>query len=75
VNQTYVDSIKSAGKFDEAAQKEALARAKEAALSYMTADAKEFINNSYGDLERFITGKLEEAVRRHKMADGGPSTL
>jgi indole-3-glycerol phosphate synthase len=73
VNQTYVDSVKSAGKFDEAAQKEALERAKASALSYMTDDAKEFIKNSYGDLEKFITGKIEEAVKRHKMAGGDPS--
>jgi hypothetical protein len=66
VTQTYVEDIKKSGEFNEDAQKEALLRARDTALSVMTEDAKHFIQNSYGDIEALIRAKIEETVKLHK---------
>ena len=42
-NQTYVDSLKKSGSFDEAAQKEAFNRTMNAIMTILSDDAKEYI--------------------------------
>jgi hypothetical protein len=64
--QTYVDTLKKQGKFDEAAQKEAFTTAKETALKLLTEDAKEMITSLYGDLTTWLDTKIEQTVKEQK---------
>ena len=61
-NQTYVNSLKEQGKFDEAAQKEAFQRTYQAVLLILSDDAKEYLNNAFGDLNKYLQEKIEATV-------------
>lgn len=61
-NQTYVNSLKEQGKFDEAAQKEAFQRTYQAVLLILSDDAKEYLNNAFGDLNKYLQEKIESTV-------------
>lgn len=63
VFQTYVDSLKASGTFNAQAQSTALLKAKEIALSQMTAEIKEYIINNYGDLETWLTTQIEATIK------------
>ena len=65
-NQTYVDSLKNAGKFDWAAQKEAAQKALEACLASISLAAQSFIEAAYGDIREYLTTRIEAEVRRQK---------
>ena len=65
-NQTYVDSLKSQGKFDAEAQKKAFNMTLTAVLSILNDEAKEYLTAIYGDLNTYITKKIEEAVNKNK---------
>lgn len=65
-SQTYVDTLKKQGKFDEAAQKIAFTTAKETALKLLTEDAKEMITSLYGDLTTWLDTKIEQTVKDQK---------
>lgn len=65
-SQTYVDTLKKQGKFDEAAQKVAFNTAKETALKLLTEDAKEMITSLYGDLTTWLDTKIEQTVKEQK---------
>ena len=65
-NQTYVDSLKAEGKFDVEAQKKAFSLTCDAVLSILTDDAKEYLSESLGDLESYITSKIESQVKLQK---------
>lgn len=67
VSQTYVDVLKAAGKFDEAAQKEALNRALEACVASLSDSAYQFIQNVYGDPRAYLTNQIEAEVKRQKL--------
>ena len=54
-NQTYVDSLKKSGSFDEAAQKEAFNRTMNAVLAILGDDAKDYIQQATGDLNTYLT--------------------
>lgn len=64
--QTYVDSLKAAGKFTKEAQLEAFSRAKTIAVSMISESAKQVITDAYGDFETWITTKIEQLVREDK---------
>ncbi|KAB0577213.1 superfamily 6 holin (LLH) [Fusobacterium naviforme] len=66
-SQTYVDSLKAAGKFTKEAQKEALQRSLAAALSILTPAAAEFIEETYGDIKEYILPMVEAEVRKQKL--------
>ncbi len=66
VLQTYVDTLKKNGSFDEASQKLALLKAKDIALSQMTDDVKEFIENNYGSLDSWLTTMIEATINTLK---------
>lgn len=51
VNQTYVDSLKEADKFDEAAQKRAFADALATAKKSLTDETILFIKQTFGDVD------------------------
>ena len=64
--QTYVDSLKKQGKFDADAQKEAFKQTYDAVMKVLTADAVKYLTESIGDLEIYITNKIEANVRLSK---------
>lgn len=66
-SQTYVDALKAAGTFDEAAQKKALAMALAALTGSLTQSAKDFIVENFGDLTTYLTGRIEAEVKRQKL--------
>lgn len=63
VFQTYVDSLKASGTFNAQAQSTALLKAKEIALSQMTAEVKEYIIINYGDIETWLTTQIESTIK------------
>ena len=65
-NQTYVDELKKQGKFDLEAQKIAFDKTYQAVLNILSADALEYLQESVGDLEAYITGKIEAEVKLNK---------
>ena len=65
-NQTYVDALKNAGKFNAAAQEEAAQKALEACLASISPAAREFIEAAYGDIREYLTTRIEAEVRKQK---------
>lgn len=65
--QTYVEALKKEGKFDLEAQKIAFAKTYEAVMKILTDEAKEYLTNAVGDLETFVTSKIEADVKLTKL--------
>ena len=65
-NQTYVDSLKTQGKFDAEAQKIAFEMTYNAVIKVLNDDAKNYLTNIYGDLSTYITNMIEAEVNRNK---------
>ena len=68
-NQTYVDSLKKSDQFTKENQDEALSRSLETAIALLTADARQFLKEAYGDLDVYLLTRIEPEVRRQKKAD------
>lgn len=66
VNQTFVDELKNEKLFDEEMQQEAFERALEGTINALSRETVDFINNTYGDIEVWLTDKIEAAVLRNK---------
>ena len=66
VNQTYVESLKAAGSFDDAAQKEAKEKATAIAKQLITKDIKEAITTVYGDFDSYLDATVETIVNLNK---------
>lgn len=64
--QTYVESLKKQGKFDEEAQRVAFQQTYDAVMKVLTDDAIKYITESVGDLETYITNKIEADVKLTK---------
>lgn len=64
--QTYVSSLKSQGKFDAEAQKKAFNMTYEAVMSLLTEEATKYLNETVGDLQLYITQKIEADVNLNK---------
>lgn len=69
VNQTYVDSLKSSGKFDVDAQREAFKRASDAAYSMINDELQKTIEERYGNFGLWLTTQIEQTVNEAKKAD------
>ena len=67
-NQTYVDALKAANAFDKEAQKKAFELTYNKIMNVLTEDAKEYLTTIYGDLEIYITTKIEYEVKLYKEA-------
>lgn len=67
VNQTYVDALKEKNAFDVEAQKEAFNRVYETIIATMTEEADKYLSEAIGDLDEYITTKIEEAVKENKL--------
>lgn len=61
-NQTFVETLKKQGVFDETAQKEAFTRTYNNVMSILNEDCYEFLIEITGDIEVFITNKIEAEV-------------
>ncbi len=62
VNQTYTDSLKASGQFDETAHKEAFNRAYVEALNLISDEAKKAIESFYGSFDKWLQLKIESSV-------------
>ena len=68
-NQTYVDALKDQNAFTKEAQKEALIKTSSAVLTILSEDAKEYLNETLGDLNAYITTQIEAQVNAYKKAE------
>ena len=64
--QTYVESLKSQGKFDAEAQKVAFQMSFDSVMKILSDDAKMYLTSIYGDLGAFIATKIEAEVKAQK---------
>ena len=64
--QTYVETLKKQGKFDEAAQKIAFQKTYNVIMEVLTDEAIKYITTSVGDLETYITNQIEAQVKLTK---------
>lgn len=64
--QTYVESLKKQGSFDEEAQKKAFTMTYEAVLGLLTDDATKYLTEAVGDLNLYIKQKIEAEVKLNK---------
>ena len=65
-NQTYVENLKQQGKFDEEAHKEAFKLTYNAVITILSKDAQEYLSSAIGDLNTYITKKIEAEVNLNK---------
>ena len=66
VNQTFVDSLKQSGNFDENAKTAAFLKAKEATLEIMDSGTKKWLEKTHKDLDEWLTVQIESAVKAVK---------
>ena len=64
--QTYVDSLKKQGAFDTEAQKVAFTMTYNSVMNLLTSEAHEYLNEAVGDLQLYITQKIEAEVNLNK---------
>lgn len=64
--QTYVDALKKDNAFTKEAQIEAFNLTFNAVMSVLTDEAKKYLTNIYGDLNAYITNKIEAEVQINK---------
>ena len=67
--QTYVDALKKHGAFDADAQKVAFNMTYEAVVKLLTNEAQIYLNEAVGDLNLYITQKIESEVNLNKMGN------
>lgn len=66
VFQTYVEALKTTGKFDEAAQKMAKDKAMQKIMARLTDTMKNYISEHYGDIKEWISDKIESTIYQLK---------
>lgn len=66
VNQVYVENLKKEGVFTKEAQAEAFKMAYNGVLEILTVDAYEYIESAFGDVEKYLTTKIEAEVNNAK---------
>ncbi len=66
--QTYVDDLKKNGAFTKEAQAHALGMALATLLGSLSQEAKDYIQENFGNTETYLTGRIEAEVNRQKMA-------
>ena len=65
-NQTYVEALKKDGAFTPEAQKEAFNHTLDAVLAILSEDAKDYIRETTGDLNTYLTNLIESQVHANK---------
>lgn len=66
INQIYVDALKSSGKFDKDAQKNAFNRAYVEAMNMISDESKKIIEQVYGSFDKWLKLKIETSVNMAK---------
>lgn len=66
-NQTYVESLKYKGEFTVEAQKAAFKDTYENVLKILSEDCKDYLREAFGDLETYITNRIEAEVKAQKI--------
>lgn len=66
INQTYVDGLKKAGKFDKEAQAVAKQMALDKAKEVLTNEAQAAIMKTYGSLQAYLEIQIESLVNQNK---------
>ena len=64
--QTYVESLKKQGAFDEVAQEKAFKTTYEAVINLLTEESVKYLEAAIGDLNLYITQKIEAEVKINK---------
>ena len=67
MNQTYVNSLKQQGKFDSEAQKKAFTDVYNKVIAILGQDAIKYLNSAVGDLNEYISSKIEKEVSTNKI--------
>ena len=65
-NQTYVEALKKEGKFYAEAQKIAFDKTFSAVITILSDDAYDYLSEAIGDLEEYITNRIEAEVNTCK---------
>lgn len=65
-SQTYVEALKKDNAFTKEAQQQAFDMTYNAVMDVLTADAKEYLTNIYGDLSTYISNRIEAEVKMTK---------
>lgn len=65
-NQTYADALKEQDAFDAEAQKIAFQKTFNAVFDILADDAVEYLNECLGDLEVYVTQKIEAEIKKSK---------
>lgn len=65
-NQTYVEALKTQGKFDAEAQKVAFQKTYDAVMQILTEDAVTYLNEALGDLDAYVNTLIEAQVNMQK---------
>ena len=65
-NQTYTDALKAQNAFDEEAQKIAFEKSFTAVMTILSEDAKQYIIETTGDINVYLTQKIEAEVNKNK---------
>ena len=66
-NQTYVDSLKGKNAFDKEAQLTAFTQTKNTILNILSEESKQYISESFGDLETYLNTQIEAIVSKLKI--------
>lgn len=66
VNQTYVDALKDQNAFTKEAQEGAFKRVYETVMLSLPEEADKYLSEIIGDLNAYITTKIEEQVKINK---------
>ncbi len=65
-SQTYVDALKKGGVFDKEAQAEALQKSLNKTVSLLSQSARSVLGEIYGDLDAYLTSRIEAEVRKQQ---------
>ena len=68
--QTYVEALKKENKFDVEAQQKAFKMTYDTVMKLLTEEAVKYITESVGDLNTYVTNKIEAEVKTSKLYYG-----
>lgn len=66
VQQTFVDNMKKAGKWDEAAAKEAKEQCLVIVKGQLTEELRKYITDNFGDMEAWLNTQIEAIIHQLK---------
>ena len=69
--QTYVEGLKGKDMFTSDAQLQALKMARDAAISQLSDEVKNFVQQNFGDLEAWVNSTIEATIYDLKNGTGG----